>query len=224
LERCFIAWQPAPGLPEAEATISTAPAGGIRFGSFNHNRKLSDPTLALWGSILEAIPGSSLVLKANAREDLGTQELLRRRMLRQGLDPQRVIWLPLAPTAAEHLRQYAQVDVALDCFPNGGCTTSCEALWMGVPVITLTGRSYVSRMSTAVLHGAGLGEWCAESPQAYLDLAVAQADRLSWLRQNRQHWRRQLQSHPLGDAAALMTTLEACFSRLYDRASAASAV
>ncbi|PTT87665.1 transcriptional activator domain protein, partial [Pseudomonas sp. HMWF031] len=87
---------------------------------------------------------------ANASSDPSTQVLLVRRMRRAGLDPERVIWLPLAPSHREHLQQYAQVDVALDCFPNGGCTTTCEALWMGVPVITLTGNHYVSRMSTAV--------------------------------------------------------------------------
>ena len=85
---------------------------------------------------------------------------------------------------------------------------------MGTPVITLTGRSYVSRMSTAVLHGAGMGDWCASSPQHYLQLARAQADRLSWLRQHRGHWRRQLQTNPLGDAADLMAQLERSFSAL----------
>ena len=92
---------------------------------------------------------------------------------------------------------------------------------MGVPVITLSGRSYVSRMSTAVLHGAGLPEWCTTSPQAYLELAIAQAGQLSWLRQHRDHWRHQVLSNPLGDAAGLMASLEACFSRLYARTCAA---
>ena len=83
---------------------------------------------------------------------------------------------------------------------------------MGTPVITLTGKSYVSRMSTAVLHGAAMPEWCAGSPEHYLRLAQAQADRLSWLRHNRDHWRQQLQRNPLGDAASLMAHLEDAFS------------
>ena len=215
LNRCFIAWQPPEPLPEAGIDVAEASsAGGIRFGSFNHNRKLSDATLRLWGELLASLPGSSLVLKASHRDDAATQELLCRRMRRLGMDPGRVIWLPRADGPVEHLRQYGLVDVALDCFPNGGCTTTCEALWMGTPVITLTGRSYVSRMSTAVLHGAGMGEWCAPSPQHYLELARAQADRLSWLRQHRPHWRHQLQTHPLGDAADLMHQLELTFSAL----------
>ena len=85
---------------------------------------------------------------------------------------------------------------------------------MGTPVLTLTGQSYVSRMSTAVLHGASMSEWCAPSQQQYLSLARAQADRLNWLRQNREHWRRQLTTNPLGDAAGLMAHLERAFSAL----------
>ena len=215
LSRCFIAWQPSQQLDEAHEPVTTAPSGGIRFGCFNHNRKLSDATLRLWGEILFSIPDSSLVLKANAVSDPHTQTLLVRRMRRCGLDPERVIWLPLAPSHREHLQQYAQVDVALDCFPNGGCTTTCEALWMGVPVITLTGTHYVSRMSTAVLRGAGLADWCVESPAAYLALARQQADRLAELRANRDSWRHQVIHNPLGDAADLMRHLEQAFVSLH---------
>lgn len=224
LPRCFIAWQPPAVLPEGQAVVGGPPTGGIRFGSFNHNRKLSDTTLRLWGRLLASITDSRLVLKAHQRGDEATQTLLRRRMLRQGLDPERVIWLPIAPTPDEHLLQYSQMDVALDCFPNGGCTTTCEALWMGVPVITLTGSSYVSRMSTAVLHGAGLPQLCAASQESYLQLAQEQAGRLGWLRQNRENWRSQLQASQLGDAVDLMRHVEICFSELYrSRCSAAAA-
>lgn len=220
LDRCFIAWEPHDPLPEARLPVTGAPSGhGIRFGSFNHNRKLSDATLRLWGQILDAIPDAHLVLKANHDGDQGTQILLRRRMARQGLDETRVIWLPITSTSTEHLNQYSQIDVALDCFPNGGCTTTCEALWMGVPVITLTGPSYVSRMSTAVLHGAGLSHFCAGTMQHYIDIAIEQASRLSWLRQNREYWRQMIQTNPLGDAADLMHHLENCFAYLYDVAS-----
>ena len=215
LPRCFIAWQPSQQLDESHEPVTAAPTGGIRFGCFNHNRKLSDATLRLWGELLSSLPGSSLVLKANAATDPYTQTLLVRRMRRCGLDPEQVIWLPLAPSHREHLQQYGQVDVALDCFPNGGCTTTCEALWMGVPVITLTGKHYVSRMSTAVLRGAGLAEWCVETPADYLALARQQADRLAELRANRDRWRDQVIHHPLGDAADLMSHLEQAFVSLH---------
>ena len=215
LPRCFIAWQPSQQLDEAHEPVTSAPSGGIRFGSFNHNRKLSDATLRLWGELLSSVPGSSLVLKANAASDPHTQTLLVRRMRRCGLDPERVIWLPLAPSHREHLQQYAHVDVALDCLPNGGCTTTCEALWMGVPVITLTGNHYVSRMSTAVLNGAGMTDWCVDTPAAYIAMARQQADRLAELRASRDRWRHQVMHHPLGDAADLMGQLEQAFTSLH---------
>ncbi len=216
LNRCFIAWEPTEGLPEAKAQVTDPPRGaGIRFGCFNHNRKFSDRTLNLWGRILNSIHGSFLVLKANHSGDLDTQELLRRRMLRAGLDPERVIWLPITASPEEHLEQYSQMDVGLDPFPNGGCTTTCEALWMGVPVITLIGRSYVSRMSTAVLNGAGLPEFCAKTEEDYLNLAIGMASRLDWLRSGRDRWRNYIQENSLGDAFSLMQELETTFQKLY---------
>ncbi len=217
LNRCFIAWQPPSSLPEAQIDVVEAPSGGIRFGSFNHNRKLSDITLRLWARLFEILPTASLVLKAPNTDDHGTQELLCRRMRHQGFDPDRVIWLPRAPSAIEHLEQYKMVDVVLDCFPNGGCTTTCEALWMGSPVIALAGNSYVSRMSTAVLHGAGLSDWSVDSSKAYLDKAVEQADCLLELRQNRHKWRNLVRTNPLGNAEDLMLNIEQDLIKLYEK-------
>ncbi len=212
LSRCFIAWQPADPLPEASIDVPEAiPNEVIRFGSFNNIRKLSDSTLKLWARILNSVPGSRLVLKAGNTDDKSTQELLRRRMIRQDFDVDRVIWLSRTATTIDHLNQYRYIDIALDCFPNGGCTTSCEALWMGVPVITLIGDTYVSRMSMAVLYGAGLSKYCARTKDQYFDLALAEASRCRWLRANRASWRHIVQNSPLGDASDLMIHLEAAF-------------
>ncbi len=214
LPRCFIAWQPSQHLPEARAFISSAPSGPIRFGTFNNSRKFSDQTLRLWGQILSQAPTSQIVLKAHAAGDPATHALLLRRMHRAGLPADRIIWLPLTGTTEEHLQQYCQIDVALDCTPNGGCTTTCEALWMGVPVITLAGRGYASRMSTAVLHGAGLADWVANDESAYVSLALQQVDRLEQLRVKRPQWRQRLKQSPLGDAAGLMAALEEAFEAM----------
>ncbi|QNJ01776.1 hypothetical protein [Synechococcus sp. PROS-U-1] len=207
LQRCFIAWDPSPHFAEGKLDVTGPPAGPVRFGSFNHNRKLSDQTLKLWGEILRRCPDSRLVLKANSSSDPGTQELLRRRMLRQGLNTEQVVWLPLAASHEDHLNQYSEVDIGLDCFPNGGCTTTCEALWMGVPVITKSGSSYVSRMSTAVLNGAEMPEFCASSEADYIDMALKQVDNLMWLRSNRDFWRKKIINTPLGDASDLLNHL-----------------
>lgn len=214
LNRPFLAWKPVDPLPEAEAGVSIAPSGPIRFGSFNHNRKMSDQTIALWGRILHSVPDAILVLKANASEDLHTQTILRNRMCAHGLDPDRVEWLPLTRGPLEHLQQYSKLDVALDPFPNGGCTTTCESLWMGVPVITLKGSHYVSRMSTAVLAGAQMEDWIADTEDDYCSKAVKAAQDLSLLRNNRSKWRQQLQQSPLGDPLGLMRALEDAFSEM----------
>ena len=216
LDRPFLAWQPIDPLPEAAADVTSAPAGPIRFGSFNHNRKLSDQTLSLWGKILESVPDSTLVLKANSSSDLATQQLLRRRMHRVGLNPERITWIPLTGGHTEHLQQYQHVDVALDPLPNGGCTTTCESLWMGAPVLTKAGASYVSRMSTAVLEGCGLNEWVAEDEHSYVNLAVEHAANLKQLREGRDRWRHQIRSSPLGDATDLMNHLELTFSKMVE--------
>ncbi len=212
LDRPFLAWQPPNDLPEGSAELTPAPSGDICFGSFNHTRKLSDRTLRLWGRILNDLPGSTLVLKASANEDQPTQLILRRRMMRNGLDPECVTWLGFTGTCEEHLQQYRHIDIALDPIPNGGCTTTCEALWMGVPVITLEGKHYVSRMSTAVLRAAGLDNWVCSSEDDYYQLCVNAASQLLSLRSTRHQWRNLIQASKLGDASNHMKALEAAFS------------
>ena len=219
LPRPFLAWQPASHL--AEATLDVLPSmwtveDGIRFGCFNNFRKISLEVLTVWSSLLNRLPKAQLVLKAFASEDSATEELVKRRLKRVGFTKEQLIWLPYTAGPRAHLEQYAQIDVALDSFPNTGCTTTCEALWMGVPVITLEGDHYVSRMASSVLRGAGLEDWIARSEEEYLALAFAQADskRLMWLRRNRRHWREVVANSPLGDARDLMRHLELSFEQM----------
>jgi len=214
LPRPFIAWQPSRYLPEFCAEMTSPPSGPIRFGSFNHTRKFSDRNLYLWGRILREVPDSLLVLKAHASTDPSSQTLLLRRMHRAGVPVERLIWLPLTPSTADHLQQYSELDIALDCMPNGGCTTTCEALWMGVPVITLAGDHYVSRMSTAVLNGAGCGDWVVDSEDAYVALACQRAAQVHQLRADRSQWRQRLRQSSLGDAKSLMHSLEHAFTAM----------
>ena len=217
LPRCFIAWNPPNTLPEGNIDFVASShklSQGIHFGSFNHHRKLSDSTLNVWGRILSLVPDSRLVLKSGHKDDRTSSQVLRRRMIRCGLDPARVIWLPRTASALEHLNQYSMIDVALDCFPNGGCTTTCESLWMGVPVLTLTGSTYVSRMSTSVLHGAGLSHLCAENMDKYIQLACDFASNVAWLRQNRHYWRESILNSPLGNPLDLFESLEESFYQM----------
>ena len=142
-------------------------------------------------------------------------------MITHGLDPDRVEWLPLTRGPLEHLQQYSKLDVALDPYPNGGCTTTCEALWMGVPVITLKGSHYASRMSTAVLAGAQLDNWIADSADNYIEKAIEAAQHLSSLRQSRCTLRQHLQDSPLGDPVGLMHAIEDVFTTMAQQHTAA---
>ena len=175
LERCFIGWNPPAALPESAMDvpeISFNIKSPVRFGSFNHHRKFSDETLSTWATLLKSIPDSRLVLKELHKLDTSSSYLFAKRMTRAGINLGQIIWIPRANSISDHLNQYSQFDIALDPFPNGGCTTTCEALWMGVPVVTYTGFTYVSRMSTAVLAGSNNHFCCASSIQQYIDICV----------------------------------------------------
>ena len=189
LDRPFLAWEPVDPLPEAKADVTSAPAGPIRFGSFNHNRKLSDQTLRLWARILNSVPDSTLVLKANASSDLATQQLLRRRMQRVGLDPERITWLPLTAGHTEHLQQYQHVDIALD-LTERRLYNNLEALWMGAPVITRL-EALMSVMRQRCLKGV-VCDWVAVDESSYVQLAVEHSANLHQLRSCRDRWRNQI--------------------------------
>ena len=214
LPRAFLAWKPSGHLPEGRVDMPPGPDGPVTFGCFNHARKLSAATLTLWAQLLNAVPSAQLALKAFASDDPGVAELIQRRMRRCGLPLERVIWLPTTARPDDHLRQYGLMDIALDPFPNGGCTTTCEALWMGVPVITLCGSHYVGRMSTAVLAAADLPHYIANSEDAYLRIAIDAAAQVQALRQGRRALRRQVQTSALGDAEGLATALWSCWGAL----------
>ena len=220
LPRAFLAWKPSSHLPEGTVEVPPGPDGPITFGCFNHARKLSAATLTLWAKLLEAVPSAQLALKAFASDDPGVAELIKRRMRRCGLPLERVIWLPTTARPEDHLRQYGLMDIGLDPFPNGGCTTTCEALWMGVPVITLRGSHYVGRMSTAVLTAADLPHYIADNEDAYLRIAVDAAARVNALRQGRRTLRGQMQTSALGDAEGLATALWSCWGALRQRRAA----
>lgn len=222
LDRPFISWQPPSALPEGQLIVTEfygSPESSIHFGCFNNTRKISLETLHTWSFILRQLPTSRLVLKAFESDDADTSTLLRRRLVDSGISLDQIIFLPYSPTPSEHLMQYSKIDVALDCHPNSGCTTTCEALWMGVPVITLTGSHYVSRMSHSILSGIGLYNWISYSNSEYIQKAINQSnpDQLTWLRHNRSFWRHALQSSKLGDASDLMHHLNAKFVQLYSK-------
>jgi protein O-GlcNAc transferase len=161
--------------PPADAPVP-APSPGLRgeavtFGSFNALSKISGSTLRLWGELLAAMPEARLVLKSSGMEP----ERHRAQFAAAGLPMDRIELLPMAPDIPSHLACYSRIDVALDPFPYNGTTTTCEALWMGVPVVALAGDRHIARVGASLLTAVGHPEWIAASPEEYVRIAVALA-------------------------------------------------
>ncbi len=146
----------------------------VTFGSFNNLTKATDGTMRRWARVLDAVPGSRLLIKSGGLDEPAVRDPLLRRLAAAGLGG-RVELLPHARDTASHLDLYGRVDVALDTFPYHGTTTTCEALWMGVPVVTLAGDRHVSRVGVSLLAALGHREWIAAQEDDYVRIAAALA-------------------------------------------------
>jgi protein O-GlcNAc transferase len=164
------AWCYAP--PDCAPVPARAPGDAVTFGCFNNFSKVTDSTLRCWSSILAAVPGSRLLLKGHGLTSPAIAERLRGRLARIGIDPDRVELAGRSPGIAGHLEAYGRVDVALDTSPYNGTTTTCEALWMGVPVVTLLGDRHASRVGASLLTAVGRSDWIAANPSEYVQIAV----------------------------------------------------
>ena len=162
----FLAYRPPENLP----ALGARPEGVVTFGSFNNFAKISSATLAIWRNLLDAVTNSRLVLKSQAIADDASRAQFLQRL---GLPVERVEVLLKSTTQREHLAAYANVDVALDTFPYNGTTTTCEALAMGVAVVTLAGETHASRVGASILTHGGFREWIANTPADYVRIAAA---------------------------------------------------
>jgi len=131
----------------------------------------------------------------------------------RGIAEERII-LQLSDPAPNHLESYNLIDIGLDTFPFNGAATTCEALWMGIPVITLTGTAYHSRVGISLLTNVGLSELIARTPDEYISIAVNLAKDLQRLQSLRVHLRHQMASSSLCDAKRFTNNLELCFRKI----------
>ena len=149
--------------------------GTVTFGSFNNPAKLSAVTLEVWAELLSRLPQARLLLKGEPFADAPTRALFLARLGERGVAAERVELVAWLPVAATHLALYHQMDIALDPFPDNGTTTTCEALWMGIPVVTLRGDRHAGRVGASLLTQIGLTDLIANSVEEYLEIAVALA-------------------------------------------------
>lgn len=213
LDPCFLCYR-----GEESAALTTEPpsrgSGHIAFGSFNTLQKLNDEVLALWARVLRAVPGSRLLIKALSLSEPAARELLAERCRSAGIDPAVVECVPPTRTHLEHLAAYARVDIALDSFPYHGTTTTCEAMWMGVPVVTLAGTVHRARVGASLLAAAGLPELVANSPEEFVRIAAALANDPERLTALRIGLRERLRTGPLGDGPAFAARFGAAVAEL----------
>ncbi len=193
---------PAVGILPADAR------GTVTFGCFNHLAKLTPAVLALWTELLRALPDSRLFLKSRGLGDPDVAGRLRGTFAAAGIAPERICCNGDELSVADHLALYHEVDVALDPFPYNGTTTTCEALWMGVPVVTLAGRVHAARVGASLLTHVGLADWIAATPSDYVRIAVAAASDRRRLADLRAGLREQMRRSPLCDAVGFTRTFE----------------
>jgi predicted O-linked N-acetylglucosamine transferase (SPINDLY family) len=150
--------------------------GYVTFGSFNNPAKLSAMTLDVWAEVLKAVPESRLLLKYGGLDQPEDQGKYRATLGARGIEQERLLFSGWSKTP-ELLAAYGAVDLALDTMPYSGGLTTCEALWMGVPVITYPGKTFAGRHSTSHLTNAGLPQFVAEDRNGYVKLAAEWAGR-----------------------------------------------
>lgn len=215
LEHGFFCYEPLPDSPY----VNELPAlgnGYVTFGSLNQQPKLNPELLSWWAETLRKIRGSKLVIQNSAVHMPEVRQQVLDQFKSLGIDPSRLSFSKYEKVPV-YLKSYHDVDIALDTFPYNGGTTTCEALWMGVPVISMSGKRQVSRLGLSILSHVGLPELIADTPKAYIETAVRLARDLPRLEDLRKNMRDRMRSSPLTDAEGFVRELEAAYRTVWRR-------
>jgi predicted O-linked N-acetylglucosamine transferase (SPINDLY family) len=215
LPHCRFCYSPPDYAPEV-APLPALQAGHVTFGSFNKIAKMNEQVIALWSRVLQLVPGSRLLLKWSLLKEKEMGDELKARFAHNGIDEERLILRPDTPHP-EMLAEYGDVDISLDTFPYNGGATTCESLWMGVPVVTLMGRIPIGRQSTAFLRTIGCGGWVAKSTDEYVEIAVQLASDITTLSSIRGTLRQKMAESPLCDGKGFTSSLEGLYRQMWER-------
>lgn len=207
LPGCFLCYRP----PPVAVPVGPLPADRrncITFASFNALPKLSPEVIAAWANLLHSVPDSRLLLKNQSLRDPATRDRCAGSFADHDIDPHRLELLGWLPDQEAHLALYRRVDIALDTFPYNGTTTTCEALWMGAPVVTISGTTHASRVGSTLIRCVGLHEFVAPNVDAYVRCAVELARDRERLRRLRTGLRPRILASPLCDAPGFTRGIE----------------
>ena len=214
LPRTMWCYVPLSGSPSV-GPLPALTTPGITFGSFNNFGKISSATLDMWAEILRQTPGSRLVLKNVAMRSPAAMRQAQQQFANRGITGDQLQLLSPDQALIDHLNQYNRIDISLDTFPYHGTTTTCEALWMGVPSITLAGPHHASRPGVSLLSNVGLGDLVATTPQEYVATAVNLAGDLPRLAEIRAGLRQRMLESPLMDGPSFARDMEACYRQAW---------
>lgn len=214
LPRPFLCYTPRAEAPEL-ADLPAKTAGVVTFGSFNNLAKLSEATLDLWARVLSAVPGSRLVMKNAGLVDAEVREAVATRFEAKGVARDRLSMMNWAATGEDHLALYGQVDIGLDTFPYNGTTTTCEALWQGVPTLTLAGRVHAARVGASIMSAVKLADFVTETEDIFVARAVELAQDLDRLADLRAGMRTRMRGSPLMDVEGMGHALAGAFRRIW---------
>ena len=207
-------------VPDSPVNVAPLPglsSGYVTFGSFNHLTKMTDEVVAVWARVLKSVPNSRLSLKTKQLSDLAVCEKTRQRFVSCGIAPERLLMGGTLASRDDHLAAYNKVDIALDTFPYPGVTTSVEALWMGVPVLSMRGDRFISRTAGSIAHNAGLPDWIAADKDDYVAKAVEFTSNLERLATLRAGLRQQVIASPLFDAPRFARNFEDALWGMWQR-------
>jgi len=203
---------------DTRAMVGTCPHQAqdyITFGSFNSLPKITPDVVRVWSKILRAIPNARLILKSKAFTDKTTRMRYLQEFRKQGVAAERIDLLRLIPGRDMHLAAYSNIDIGLDPFPYNGTTTTCEALWMGVPVISLRGDRHCARVGASILHHAGLPDFLAENEDGYVDIACALATDKQRLVNLRATLREKMRASALMNTEQFTRSLENAYQNMW---------
>ncbi|PID77720.1 MAG: hypothetical protein CSB24_00090 [Deltaproteobacteria bacterium] len=213
LPDCFLCFQVDANAPDV-AELPAKSQEHITFGCFQGWYKVNEKSITLWSKILQAVPGSKLFIKNKSMQDESVRNSCISDFAACGIPAERLIIEGRSPLA-EYLLAYEKADIVLDTFPFTGGTTTCQALWQGVPVLTLLRRRFAGRISASILTCIGLDDWIAETEEEYMQKAVDFARDTDKLAKIRAGLRERMQNSPLCDALAFTKNLENAYRRIW---------
>ena len=215
LPHTFLCYTPPEKSPEIETTASRD-SRRITFGSFNNRTKITPEVVRAWAKILTQVPDGRIILKSRMFADPETRNILTDYFVENGVGPGRVELVSHIPSVFDHLRLYNRIDIGLDTFPYNGTTTTCEALWMGVPVITLAGKTHRSRVGASLLSNVGLEEFIAESVEDYVEKGVSLANNVKKRKSIRRDLRSRMARSFLMDGDRFTRSLERTYRWMFN--------